>query len=164
MSGFGFPLGWAVLFRLATLLVLALGLPAIAQAQASPGARGPALPTVTGDGDALVENSETWRFSIQTLQCIEHAFVADLDIVLRSPAATPVPAINRTDDDGNNFCQTLLDDNSAAEACPPKPLALVVGPGDREAIGRQLGAALGASPARILQAAIGSCIDFAIGG
>jgi hypothetical protein len=89
-------------------LVLALGLPAIAQAQAA--------------------------------LRIDHAFVADLDIVPRSPAATTVPAINRTDGDGNNFCPTLLDDESAAEARPPKPLALVVGPGEREAIGRQRGA------------------------
>ena len=41
---------------------------------------------------------------------IDHTFVNDLQITLRSPAGTPVLVINRTDGSGNNFCQTVLDD------------------------------------------------------
>ena len=41
---------------------------------------------------------------------IDHTFVNDLQITLRSPSGTPVLVINRTDGGGNNFCQTVLDD------------------------------------------------------
>ncbi len=44
---------------------------------------------------------------------LDHTFVHDLDIVLRSPATTTVLMIDNTDGSGNNFCQTYLDDESA---------------------------------------------------
>ncbi len=44
---------------------------------------------------------------------LDHTFVNDLQITLISPASTSVLMINRTDLSGNNFCQTLLDDQTA---------------------------------------------------
>ncbi len=43
---------------------------------------------------------------------IDHTWVGDLQISLISPNATQVLMINRTDSSGNNFCQTVLDDQS----------------------------------------------------
>jgi subtilisin-like proprotein convertase family protein len=44
---------------------------------------------------------------------IDHSFVNDLRITLRSPTGTEVIVIDRTDGSGNNFCQVVLDDASA---------------------------------------------------
>ena len=44
---------------------------------------------------------------------IDHSFVNDLQLTLLSPDGTSVLAVNRTDGGGNNFCQTVLDDQSA---------------------------------------------------
>jgi uncharacterized repeat protein (TIGR01451 family) len=44
---------------------------------------------------------------------IDHTFVSDLEIVLRAPGGATALVIDETDGDGNNFCQTLLDDESA---------------------------------------------------
>jgi subtilisin-like proprotein convertase family protein len=44
---------------------------------------------------------------------LDHTFVNDLLITLTSPSGNVVTIINRTDLSGNNFCQTLLDDESA---------------------------------------------------
>jgi len=41
---------------------------------------------------------------------IDHTFVSDLEITLTSPSATSRRVINQTDLNGNNFCQTVLDD------------------------------------------------------
>lgn len=43
---------------------------------------------------------------------IDHTFVNDLEITLISPSGTEVKLIDNTDGSGNNFCQTLLDDES----------------------------------------------------
>lgn len=43
---------------------------------------------------------------------IDHTFVNDLKIRLRSPLGTLVEVIVNTDGSGNNFCQTVLDDQS----------------------------------------------------
>ena len=47
---------------------------------------------------------------------IDHTWVSDLVIKLRSPAGTEVNLINAVDGDGNNFCNTLLDDQSAGNS------------------------------------------------
>jgi len=47
---------------------------------------------------------------------IDHTWVSDLVIKLRSPAGTEVTLINAVDGDGNNFCNTLLDDQSAGNS------------------------------------------------
>ncbi|MBI1765507.1 MAG: putative Ig domain-containing protein [Acidobacteria bacterium] len=44
---------------------------------------------------------------------LDHTFVNDLRLTLRAPDNTTVVVINNTDGSGNNFCQTLLDDESA---------------------------------------------------
>ena len=44
---------------------------------------------------------------------IDHSFVNDLRLSLVSPAGTVINVINNTDGGGNNFCQTVLDDESA---------------------------------------------------
>ncbi|MCI0345724.1 MAG: S8 family serine peptidase, partial [Chloroflexi bacterium] len=43
---------------------------------------------------------------------VDHTFVEDLHFELRSPSGTTTALISRTGEDGNNFCQTLLDDAS----------------------------------------------------
>ncbi len=44
---------------------------------------------------------------------LDHSFVSDLELTLRSPAGTEVTVVDQTDGSGNNFCQTVLDDQSA---------------------------------------------------
>uniref|UniRef100_A0A1A7GEI0 Filamentous haemagglutinin outer membrane protein n=1 Tax=biofilter metagenome TaxID=1070537 RepID=A0A1A7GEI0_9ZZZZ len=44
---------------------------------------------------------------------IDHTFVNDLRISLRSPAGTTVVVIQNTDGSGNNLCQVVLDDDSS---------------------------------------------------
>lgn len=43
---------------------------------------------------------------------LSHTFVADLQIGLQAPGGTSVLAINRVGGSGNNFCQTVLDDET----------------------------------------------------
>jgi len=47
---------------------------------------------------------------------LDHTFVNDLELTLRSPAGTTVLVVNNTDGSGNNFCQTLLDDESGGSS------------------------------------------------
>lgn len=44
---------------------------------------------------------------------LDHTFVNDLEISLQSPGGTTVKVVDNTDGSGNNFCQTVLDDESA---------------------------------------------------
>jgi fimbrial isopeptide formation D2 family protein len=44
---------------------------------------------------------------------IDHSFVNDLQIDLKSPGGTLVTIINRADGGGNNYCQVVLDDTAA---------------------------------------------------
>ncbi|HEX4499217.1 MAG TPA: IPTL-CTERM sorting domain-containing protein [Thermoanaerobaculia bacterium] len=44
---------------------------------------------------------------------LDHSFVNDLQLTLIGPDSTSVLVVNRTDGGGNNFCQTVLDDQSA---------------------------------------------------
>ena len=44
---------------------------------------------------------------------LDHSFVSDLKLILRSPSGTEVMVVDQTDGSGNNFCQTVLDDQSA---------------------------------------------------
>ncbi len=43
---------------------------------------------------------------------VDHTFANDLNFKLKSPMGTEITVINRADLNGNNFCQTLLDDQS----------------------------------------------------
>lgn len=43
---------------------------------------------------------------------IDHTFVNDLELTLVSPSGAAVLVVNNTDGSGNNFCQTVLDDES----------------------------------------------------
>lgn len=45
---------------------------------------------------------------------LDHSFVMDLQVRLESPAGTTVLLINRVGGDGNNFCQTVLDDEASS--------------------------------------------------
>lgn len=45
---------------------------------------------------------------------IDHTFVSDLIMTLTSPSGTSVVIISEVDLSGNNFCQTLLDDDAGA--------------------------------------------------
>jgi uncharacterized repeat protein (TIGR01451 family) len=85
---------------------------------ASPGAPASASLVVAGAGNIYDVN-----FSIDGATCsaaagsttvgLDHTFVNDLEITLISPTATTAMVINNTDGSGNNFCQTVLDDESA---------------------------------------------------
>ncbi len=52
---------------------------------------------------------------------LDHTFISDLKINLRSPAATAVLVMNEADGSGNNLCQTLLDDESAGASIQTQP-------------------------------------------
>lgn len=47
---------------------------------------------------------------------IDHSYVADLELSLRSPTGVVVPLITAVGGSGNNFCQTLLDDESSGSS------------------------------------------------
>lgn len=64
------------------------------------------------DVDLRIDGTACSAAAGSTTVGIDHTFVNDLEITLRSPATTTVLAINNTDGGGNNFCQTLLDDES----------------------------------------------------
>ncbi len=82
----------------------------------------------------LLGNIKDVDFSIDGTVCsttvgsptvgLDHTFVNDLQITLRSPASTEALVINRVDGGANNFCQTELDDDSAG------PSIQSVGTGD----------------------------------
>ena len=65
------------------------------------------------DIDVRIEGSSCNTTTGSTTVGIDHTFVNDLRIRLRSPSGTVVELIVNTDGSGNNICQTLLDDESA---------------------------------------------------
>jgi hypothetical protein len=100
------------------------------------GYTGPAVPIPDGPGNApgapalaslLVDGSMARAFDVDlridgdactatpgaTSVGLNHTFVSDLRISLQAPGGTSVVAINRAGGSGNNFCQTVLDDESA---------------------------------------------------
>jgi uncharacterized repeat protein (TIGR01451 family) len=77
-----------------------------------------ALPVagVTGniyDVDFRIDGATCNATDGSTTVGLDHTFVNDLELTLISPNGTQVLVINNTDGNGNNFCQTLLDDESA---------------------------------------------------
>ncbi|MGH6831246.1 MAG: S8 family serine peptidase, partial [Methylocella sp.] len=81
-----------------------------APAQAS--VLGPAIAGNIKDVDLSIDGATCTTGVGATTVGIDHTFVADLEITLISPSANSVLVINRTDLGGNNFCQTVLDDES----------------------------------------------------
>ncbi|MEO8503302.1 MAG: S8 family serine peptidase [Acidobacteriota bacterium] len=83
-----------------------------------PGAPVAATLAVAGSGNIYDVN-----FSIDGTACsatagsttvgLDHSWVNDLQLTLISPSSTSVLVINHTDGSGNNFCQTVLDDEGA---------------------------------------------------
>jgi uncharacterized repeat protein (TIGR01451 family) len=71
-----------------------------------------AVPANLLDVDLRIDGTVCTAAAGATTVGIDHTFVSDLQVSLISPATTSVLAINRTDGGGNNFCQTLLDDES----------------------------------------------------
>lgn len=90
------------------------------QSGTAPGA--PALASllvagVTGgiyDIDLRIDGTTCSATAGSTTVGIDHSFVNDLELILRSPSSTEVMVVDNTDGGGNNFCQTLLDDDSGA--------------------------------------------------
>ncbi len=74
------------------------------------------------DLDFRIDGSSCSAVAGSTTVGIDHTFVADLEIILRSPDSTEVPMIVFIDGGDNNFCQTLLDDEGT-------PSIQSVGPG-----------------------------------
>jgi subtilisin-like proprotein convertase family protein len=83
-----------------------------------PGA--PALATINVSGitgsifdvNFRIDGSACSATAGSTTVGIDHTFVNDLQIKLTSPGGTTVTLIQNTDGSGNNFCQTVLDDES----------------------------------------------------
>lgn len=65
------------------------------------------------DIDLVIDGTSCDTIDGSTTVGIDHSFVSDLDIKLRSPAATSVLVMNNVDTSGNNICQTVLDDESS---------------------------------------------------
>ena len=85
----------------------------------SPGAVAAAVLPVSGGAGTVFEvdfsiDEDRLRYALAgtTTVGIDHSFVSDLKITLRSPSGTPVLVINHTGGSGVNFCQTVLDDAS----------------------------------------------------
>jgi len=66
-----------------------------------------------GDVNLKIEGSSCSAAAGSTTVGIDHTYVADLAISLVSPDGTVVPVISNAGGSGNNFCQTVLDDQSA---------------------------------------------------
>ena len=90
----------------------------------SPGANTPGVQvaaplTVSGlvgtvyDVNVSIDGTACSAAAGSTTVGLNHTFVNDLVIALQSPDGTVVTVINQTDGSGNNFCQTVLDDESA---------------------------------------------------
>jgi subtilisin-like proprotein convertase family protein len=83
----------------------------------NPGALVGAPVTVSGTGrvydvDVRIDGATCSTTAGSTTVGINHTFVNDLQIGLVGPDSTSVLLINQTDGGANNFCQTLLDDES----------------------------------------------------
>lgn len=72
-----------------------------------------AVPGNVYDVDVSIDGATCSAAAGSTTVGIDHTFVNDLQITLISPSATPLLVIDNTDGSGNNFCQTVLDDESA---------------------------------------------------
>ena len=85
----------------------------------NPGAQVAAPLTVSGlvgtvyDVNVSIDGTVCSATAGSTTVGLNHTFVNDLVIALQSPDGTVVTVINHTDGGGNNFCQTVLDDESA---------------------------------------------------
>ena len=66
-----------------------------------------------GDVNLRIDGTSCNTTAGSTTVGIDHTFVNDLRIRLRSPGGIVVEVIRNTDGSGNNFCQTTLDDQSA---------------------------------------------------
>jgi subtilisin-like proprotein convertase family protein len=86
---------------------------------AGPGAPANAVLNVSGvtglinDINFSINGTACSNVAGSTTVGLDHTFVSDLTLTLKSPAGTTVPVIVQTDGSGNNFCQTILDDESA---------------------------------------------------
>ncbi|MBI3649907.1 MAG: S8 family serine peptidase [Acidobacteria bacterium] len=84
----------------------------------SPGAAVMAPLVVSGvsgpifDVNFSIDGSSCSTTAGSTTVGLDHTFVNDLKITLISPATTSALVIDETDGSGNNFCQTVLDDES----------------------------------------------------
>jgi uncharacterized repeat protein (TIGR01451 family) len=82
----------------------------------APGAPVQAPVTVTGvtgnvyDVNISIDGTSCNATAGSTTVGLDHSFVNDLEISLISPNATTIKIIDNTDGGGNNFCQTVLDD------------------------------------------------------
>ena len=72
-----------------------------------------AIPGNVFDVDLRIDGATCDTTTGSTTVGIDHSWVNDLQISLESPTGTIVMAISNTDGSGNNFCQTVLDDESA---------------------------------------------------
>jgi subtilisin-like proprotein convertase family protein len=70
------------------------------------------LPETINDLNFLIGGSSCSTAIGATTVGLNHTFTGDLLIRLTSPQGTTVTLINRVGDTGNNFCQTLLDDQA----------------------------------------------------
>ena len=88
----------------------------------NPGAVATATLAVAGvpgniyDIDFRFDGSSCSNAAGSTTVGLDHTFVSDLHVTLTSPTATSVLIANEPDGSGNNFCQTLLDDESAGSS------------------------------------------------
>lgn len=65
-----------------------------------------------GDVDFSIDGSSCDAAIGSTTVGLDHSYVNDLEVRLMSPSGAIVRVINNTDGSGNNFCQTVLDDES----------------------------------------------------
>lgn len=72
-----------------------------------------AMAGAIGDINLKIDGSSCNATAGSTTVGIDHTYVADLAISLVSPDGTVVPVITNAGGAGNNFCQTVLDDDSA---------------------------------------------------
>ena len=73
----------------------------------------PALAGTIGDLDLSIDGSSCSINVGSTTVGIDHTYLSDLEVRLLAPDGTSVTAISLVGGSGNNFCQTLLDDESA---------------------------------------------------
>jgi uncharacterized repeat protein (TIGR01451 family) len=75
-----------------------------------------ALPGPVYDIDFRFDGTACSNAAGSTTVGLDHTFVNDLHVTLTSPGATSVLIMNDPDGSGNNFCQTVLDDESGGSS------------------------------------------------
>ncbi len=79
------------------------------------------LPGTVYDIDFRIDGASCNNLAGSTTVGLDHSFVSDLRLTLRAPGGQTVLVADEPDGSGNNFCQTLLDDEGGGPDLQTRP-------------------------------------------